>query len=217
MHFEVLVEDPSGKSALDIFMPKVIGRGDTYRVISYRGIGHVPRDLKGSTDPKKRLLLNQLPRLLRGYGRTFRSYPEHYRASVIVVCDLDERCLKEFRRELNVILEACQPSPVTRFCFAVEEGEAWLLGDLSAVVAAYPRGDATVLRRYRQDAICGTWELLADAVHHGGATALKGAGWQAIGREKATWAAHIAPYVDVERNASPSFRYFRKQVRTLAQ
>lgn len=51
----------------------------------------------------------------------------------------------------------------------------------------------------------------------GGATALKRAGWQAIGREKATWAAHIAPYVDVERNASPSFRYFRKQVRALAQ
>ena len=217
MHFEVLVEDPSGKSALDIFMPKIIGRDDTYRVISYRGIGHVPRDLQGSTDPTKRVLLNQLPRLLRGYGRTFLSYPENYRASVIVVCDLDQRCLRKFRRELNDILKACQPSPVTRFCFAVEEGEAWLLGDLSAVVAAYPRIDTTVLRRYRQDAICGTWELLADAVYRGGATALKGAGWQAIGREKATWAAYIAPYVDVERNVSPSFRYFRKQVRTLAQ
>ena len=60
--------------------------------------------------------------------------------------------------------------------------------DVSAVVAAYPRVDATVLRRYRQDAICGTWELLADAVHRGGATAPKRAGWQAIGREKAAWA-----------------------------
>jgi len=107
---------------------------------------------------------------------------------------LDERCLRKFRRELNDIMEACQPRPVTRFCFAVEEGEAWLLGDLSAVTAAYPRGDATVLRRYRQDAL-----------------------WQAIGREKAAWAEQIAPYVDVERNLSPSFQYFRKQVRTLAQ
>lgn len=151
------------------------------------------------------------------YGRTFLSYPEHYRASAIVICDLDERCLRKFRRELTDILDACQPSPVTRFCFAVEEGEAWLLGDLSAVTAAYPRGDATVLRRYRQDALCGTWELLADAVHRGGATALERAGWQAIGREKAAWAEQIAPYVDVERNLSPSFQYFRKQVRTLAQ
>ena len=109
MHFEVLVEDPSGKCARDIFMRKIVGRDDTYRVIPYRGIGHVPRDL------------------------------------------------------------------------------------------------------------CGTWELLADAVHRGGATALKRAGWQAIGREKAAWAEHIAPYVDVERNASLSFQYFRKQVRVLAQ
>ena len=217
MHFEVLVEDPSGKCALDIFMRKIVGRDDTYRVIPYRGIGHVPRDLQGSTDPSKRLLLNQFPRLLRGYGRTFRNYPENYRASVIVVCDLDERCLKEFRRELNDILKACQPSPVTRFCIAVEEGEAWLLGDLSAVATAYPRIDMTVLRRYRQDDICGTWELLADAVHRGGATALKRAGWQAIGREKAAWAEHIAPYVDVERNASLSFQYFSKQVRVLAE
>ena len=196
MHYEVLVEDPSGKCALDIFSRKIVGGDDTYRVIPYRGIGHVPHDLQGSTDPSKRLLLNQLPRLLRGYGRTFRSYPENYRASVIVVCDLDERCLKEFRRELNDILKACEPTPVTRFCIAVEEGEAWLLGDLSAVATAYPRVDMTVLRRYRQDDICGTWEVLADAVHRGGAAALKRAGWQAVGREKAAWAERIGPHVD---------------------
>ena len=191
MHFEVLVEDQSGKRALDILLQKIVGSHDTYRVIPYRGIGHVPRNLQTGTDPSKRLLLDQLPRLLRGYGRTFRHYPEDYRASVIVVCDLDERCLKEFRRELLDILTACHPRPETRFCIAVEECEAWLLGDLSAVVAAYPRGDANVLRRYRNDDICGTWELLADAVYRGGATALTRAGWQAIGREKAAWAEHI--------------------------
>ena len=63
--------------------------------------------------------------------------------------------------------------------------------------------------------VCGTWELLADAVHRGGAEALKRAGWQAVGREKETWAEHIAPHVDVEHNASPSFQYFCKQVRAL--
>ena len=64
MHYEVLVEDPSGKCALDIFMRKIVGGDDTYRVIPYRGIGHVPHDLQGSADPSKRLLLNQLPRLI---------------------------------------------------------------------------------------------------------------------------------------------------------
>ena len=34
MHFEVLVEDPSGKRALDIFMPRIIGEHETFRVIA---------------------------------------------------------------------------------------------------------------------------------------------------------------------------------------
>ena len=217
MHFEVLVEDQSGKLALDNFLPKIVGEEDTFRVIPYRGIGHIPRNLQGSTDPSKRLLLDQLPRLLRGYGRTFQNYPADYRAAVIVVCDLDERCLKDFRRELNDVLSVCRPRPETRFCIAVEEGEAWLLGDMSAVSTAYPRVDRNVLSGYRNDDICGTWELLADALYRGGSTALTRAGWQAIGREKAAWARQIAPHVDVDRNASPSFRYFRTQVRALAQ
>ena len=217
MHFEVLVEDPSGKRALDIVMPRIIGEHDTFRVIAYRGIGHVPKNLMSSTDPNRRLLLDQLPRILRGYGQTFLNYPTDYRAAVIVVCDLDERCLKEFRRELIDILEACNPRPQTRFCIAIEEGEAWLLGDYTAVLAAYPSVDANLLRRYRNDDICGTWELLADAVYRGGAEALTRAGWQAVGREKAAWAEHIAPHIDVDRNASPSFQYFREHVRALTR
>lgn len=40
MHFEILVEDLSGKKALDILMPKIIGNQHTFRIIAYRGIGH---------------------------------------------------------------------------------------------------------------------------------------------------------------------------------
>ena len=216
MHFEVLVEDRSGKRALEVLLPKIIDDPHTFRVISYRGIGHVPRGLKSASDASKRLLLDQLPRILRGYGRTFRGY-EDYSAAVIVVCDLDDRCLKTFREELVAILTACDPRPETRFCIAIEEGEAWLLGDNRAVQAAYPSADGSVLRRYSNDVICGTWELLADAVYRGGAEVLKRAGWQAVGREKEAWAQHIAPHVDVERNASPSFQYFREQVGTLTR
>ena len=215
MHFEVLVEDVSGKRALDILMPKIIGEQHTFRVIAYRGIGHIPRNLSSNSDPSKRLLLDQLPRLLRGYGRAFVNYPIDCRAAVIVVCDLDRRCLREFRREMMEILATCKPRPETRFCIAIEEGEAWLLGDYCAVVAAYPRADTNVLRCYRNDAICGTWERLADALYRGGAEALESEGWQAIGREKTPWAEHIAPHIDVTRNASPSFRYFRDKVHAL--
>ena len=214
MHLEVLVEDGSGKCALDILLPKIISDPHTFRVISYRGIGHVPRRLKSSSDASRRLLLDQLPRLLNGYGRTHRRY-QNYSAAVVVVCDLDDRCMKTFREELVTILNSCSQRPETRFCIAIEEGEAWLLGDRGAVEAAYPSADGSVLKSYRNDMICGTWELLADAVHRGGAEALKRAGWQEVGKEKEAWARHIASRVDVEDNAAPSFQYFREQVRAL--
>jgi len=31
--------------------------------------------MKGTTDPEKRILLDRLPRLLNGYGKTFSAYP----------------------------------------------------------------------------------------------------------------------------------------------
>ena len=157
------------------------------------------------------------PRLLQGYGRTYAGYSSNYSAAVIVVCDLDDRCLKTFRRELFAVLNACSPKPETRFCIAVEEGEAWLLGDIPALKAAYPKAKGDVLNGYQNDVICGTWELLADAVSSGGSSALRKKGWQAVGREKSDWAEIIAPHMDVDANASPSFRYFRDKIRDLTK
>ena len=42
-------------------------------------------------------------------------------------------------------------------------------------------------------------------------------GWQVVGREKSVWAEKITPHMNVDNNASPSFRYFREKVRGLAQ
>ena len=202
---------------MEILVPKIVDDQHTFRVHAYRGIGRIPRGLTGGTEAKKRLLLDQLPRLLGGYGRTFSGYPASYRAVVIVVCDLDDRCRRTFRQELLGVLEECNPRPETRFCIAVEEGEAWLLGDISAIKAAYPQAREEVLNRYMNDSICGTWEYLADAVVSGGSSVLKGKGWWAVGREKSSWAEEIVPRMDVDNNASPSFRYFREQLRELAK
>ena len=215
MHFEVLVEDQSGKKALDILVPKIIGDQHTFRVIEYRGIGRIPRNLKSGVEANKRILLDRLPSLLRGYGKTFADYPPNYPAAVILVCDLDNKCLKEFRQELFTVLNACNPKPETRFCIAIEEGEAWLLGDIPAIKAAYPKAKDNVLGRYKNDAICRTWELLADAVSQGGANGLKKKGWAAVGQEKSIWAESIAPHMNVATNASPSFYYFHKKIREL--
>jgi len=149
MHFEILVEDQSGKKALDILIPKIVGNEHTFG-------------------------------------------------------------------ELNNILNACRPKPEARFCFAIEEGEAWFLGDLPALKAAYPKFKAAVLNSYVNDSVCGTWEKLADAVYPGGALALSGKGWQAVGAEKSKWAEAISPHMDIENNQSPSFCYFYGKMQELA-
>lgn len=216
MHFELLVEDQSGKKSLDILIPKIISDEHTFTVHSYKGIGRIPKGLKAKSDPNKRILLDQLPRLLQGYGKTFDGYPADYQAVVIVICDLDDKCLKEFREELFSILSACDPKPETQFCIAVEEGEAWFLGDIPAVKAAYPRAKDAIMKAYVNDSICGTWECLADAVYSGGSSALSAKGWHAVGTEKSRWSENISPNMNIDNNASPSFVYFREKLRKLA-
>ena len=212
MHFELLVEDLSGKKMLDIIVPKIIGNNHTFKVHPYKGIGRIPRNMHNDPDPAKRILLDNLPRLLRGHGKTLQSYGGNYKAVVVVVCDLDDKCLHDFRAELLSLLNSCLPKPETYFCLAVEEGEAWLLGDIPALKTAYPNAKNAILNSYNNDSICGTWEKLAEAVHTGGSNALSAAGWHAIGKAKSKWAENITPNMNIEKNASPSFNYFVTQL-----
>jgi hypothetical protein len=215
MHIEILVEDLSGKRALDILVKRLVRTDATFRVHPYKGIGRIPKNMRDAADPSKRILLTNLPKLLKGYGRTFQGYGRNYKAAVIVVCDLDEKHPRDFLDELKAVSEACHPQPETRFCIAIEEGEAWFLGDVPAILSAYPGANRDVLASYVNDSICGTWEKLADAVYQGGAKALANKGWQAVGAEKTRWAEDISPRMDVETNTSPSFCFFRDQVRSL--
>ena len=215
MHFEVLVEDQSGGIALDVVLEKILGKSGqshSWRLHPYKGIGRIPANLHAVPNPRKRLLLNHLPRLLRGYGRSL----QPGRDCVLVVVDLDTQDCIKLKQDLLGVLQACNPRPTTLFRIAIEEGEAWLLGDRDAVKAAYPNAKDPVLNGYAQDSICGTWEVLADAVHPGGSAPLKRAGYPTAGRAKCDWARNIAPRMDVSRNRSKSFQVFRDGVRRLA-
>jgi hypothetical protein len=211
MHFEILVEDQSGKVALDILVPKIIGDNHTFKVISYKGIGRIPQKMNNGADASKRILLDNLPRLLAGYGK---SWYQGY-GVVIIVCDLDDKCLKNFRAELIALLNKCNPQPESRFCIAIEEGEAWFLGDIPAIRQAYPQAKTAVLTAYTNDSICGTWEKLADAIYKGGSQNLTRQGWQVAGKEKFTWAEKITPYMDINHNSSASFNYFVRKLQEL--
>ena len=206
MHYRFLTEDQSSKIAMDILAPKILENCDTYSLYAYKGIGHIPKGLKPKTDAKKRILLDQLPRLLQGFGNNPNS------GKIIVICDLDHRDRKIFLSELKNTIYHCNPKPDAVFCLAIEEFEAWYLGDLNAIRSAYPRAKNVLLKNYVNDSICDTWELLADAVYKGGRHALIVKGNSAIGKQKSIWAKTISPYMDVNNNASPSFNYMLKKL-----
>jgi hypothetical protein len=211
MHFEFLIEDQSGAKAMEILLPKLLDDKATYKIIPYKGLGRLPKNLLPGSDANKRILLDQLPRLLRGYGKV------PHLGYVIIICDLDDRNKQLFLKELNGVLDACNPKPDARFCLAIEEFEAWFLGDLSAVRKAYPKAQDRFLRSYKNDSICGTWELLADAVCKGGSKALKTKGWQSVGMQKSIWANEISPHMNVEKNVSPSFNEMRSQLQSIGR
>lgn len=215
MHFEILVEDESGKAILNHVVPMILGphgQRHTWRTTSYRGIGHLPKGLKPKTEARRRILLDRLPSLLQGFRRSL----DPVRAAVVVVADNDRRDCKEFLSELNRVLAQCNPRPRTLFRLAIAETEAWLLADHAAICRAYPKAKRQVLARYQQDSISDTWETLADAIHSGGSAFLNKQPYPVVGRSKFEWADRIGPHLDIESNRSPSFRKLRDGLRALA-
>ena len=202
MHIEVLVEDSSGAALMGHLMPKLLGEAvdsHTWRIHNYKGIGRIPKKMAPHTDAAKKTLLDNLPRLLEGYGQT----PGY--DAVLVLVDTDDRNVAAFQHELKQVLAQCPHAPQTVFGLATEEIEAWYFGDKAALLEAYPRADKKVLSKYQQDAVCGTWEMLADALVKGGSAALKKQGFHKAGEFKHDCAHRIGPLMDVVRNQSPSF------------
>jgi hypothetical protein len=217
MHFEVLIEDQSGKIAIEYILKRIFSNNNlshTFKIFSYKGIGRTPKGLKNTSDPSKRILLDQLPRILKGYGKSFHNTPD---CAVLVVVDSDKRNCVEFKNELLSILDKCNPRPTTLFRIAIEEIEAWYLGDIEAIKKAYKKAKHDVLDSYIQDSICNTWEKLADAIYPGGSSKLRKLSFVEVGNVKCEWAEKISPFLDIETNRSKSFQVFRDGVLRLAK
>ena len=205
MHLDFLIEDVSGKTMLEILLPKVLPENVSYRVHYYKGVGRIPEKMRSAKEIKGRQLLDNLPRLLNGFGRTYQAWGESYKGHVIVIS------LNEFLAQLNHLLDWCKMAPETSICLAIEEGEAWFLGDAKALFSAYPHAKKQVLATYKQDSICGTWEKLAEVVGF----EYKNKSYQEVGLKKREWAEKITPYMEIKNNKSLSFQHLITEIKSI--
>ena len=211
MHFQYLVEDQSGAALIRILMQKIVELypNATYDCKGFRGIGGFTRK-NTIKETKTGKLLNDLATYLRGFDRSLQSFP----SVIIVVLDSDDHDVQQFRSELEAVAMQNMIKIDHVFCLAVEEIEAWLLGGRHALLSAYPHAKMHVLNTYVQDSICGTWEVLADAVYPGGTSKLsrEHASFIEIGKLKAEWAQNIGIHMDLKSNESPSFNDFIHEI-----
>ena len=211
MHFQFLIEDYSGAVLVDKVMQKLSEEADfTFDIKSFKGIG----GFKGKghvKDIKTNKLLTDLPQYLRAFDNSLQGIE----SCIIVVLDNDTRETQQFEQELELQAQKAQISIDHVFCIAVEEMEAWLLGDEKALFLAYPLARDSKYKEYVQDSICGTWELLADVVFKGGLKKFKKEcpTYREVGKYKAEWAEQIGTYLDLNGNKSPSFQYFISALR----
>jgi hypothetical protein len=216
MHFEILVEGQCELTALSILMAKIVGEYQnphTWKIHKHQGLGKLPDNLTQAPNIRDKSLLHNLPAKLIAYGKE-----NNADLVVVVLVDLDDRvdCLA-FKNELVAVLSVCEQKPRVLFRIAVEELEAWYLGDAFALASAYPNLDQKMLAAYVQDSQIGTWEMLAKTIHPGGLDTLlaKGKRSPLVLEEKLKWTRTICRYLNVEHNKSPSFCCFRDGLRRM--
>ncbi len=211
MHIHFLVEDQSFKKLLCLVLPKIVSPADvSYHVSSYVGIGHIPKKLSAQ-NYRHETLLGDLPRALTALDNT------HSIDAIFILMDLDNFDESKRLIELNLIkqkqIKRLDSSKV-QFFFAIEEMEAWLLGDENAIVKAYPKYKKNIFSKYKQDAVCDTWEVLCSVVTK--YTSKNFPVYPELGRLKCEWAEKIAVHMRPDLNQSPSFKKFLDELLLLS-
>ena len=189
MTVHLLVEGPSELAFFETWARRLL-KGCELTIHAHRGRGRLPSDLASRPDPKHHGLLDQLPAKLRGFAQSLGPGD-----AVVVLVDADADSPGEFAAAIENAARSIAPTLRVYVHLAIEETEAFYLGDLRAIERVYPRADMSAARRRVPDSICGTWELFGRVIHDGGGN-------------KTSWAEAMGPAVTVraEQSRSPSFR-----------
>jgi hypothetical protein len=199
MTIHVLVEGPSERAFFDRWGLRLVPDLNV-RVHPHQGKGSLPRFVDAPPDSKARGLLDQLPAKLRGLAAALDPSVD----GVLVLIDADEDDVDVLAGGIKAVAAHCAPQLRVSVSVAVEEMEAFYLGDLRALQRAFPAADMDAARAYTPDSICGTWELFGQIVGDGGGN-------------KVAWAEAMGPYVTTRpaQSRSPSFRGMVQQILAL--
>jgi hypothetical protein len=198
MTLHLLVEGPSEHAFLERWAPRLLHETEV-RIHPHQGKGELPRHLASRPSPERRGLLDQLPAKLRGFANS--DEPDKHRILVLVDADNDDA--EDLAAQISKVAGKVAPGLSVIVRVAVEETEAFYLGDLKALRDAFPTADMTLARSYKPDSICGTWELFGKVVNDGGGN-------------KVAWAEAMGPVVTTRAEESRSSS-FKKLVRGLIE
>ena len=200
MHIEFLVEEPSAEAFFAEFLPKIVAGGTTWKLIAFQG----------KTD-----LLANLTKRLKGYAAWL---PNDWR--IVVLVDEDRGDCSKLKHQLEDAAKAAGMITKSRSTdgafavlnrIAVEELEAWFLGDVEGLCTAYPGVPSSLGSReiFRDpDAVPGgSWEALERV--------LQRAGHFRGGIGKIELARTMAMHLEPSRNRSRSFQCFMKGIAAL--
>lgn len=176
----------------------------THVLIPHQGKGSLPANPDTKPDPKRSGLLDQLPAKLRAFGKGFDPATDR----VLVLVDADDDDCVDLKERLTKLLAACTPAAVAKFRIAVEETEAFYLGDLPGIRSAFGSLAMSPYNAYVQDSVCGTWEVFAKVI-------------RASREDKVDWARRMSATLGTDTtgpaaNRSPSFLAFCNALRELA-